>query len=697
MVADLFTLAELVGINSTGTLLFGDRKAATENLAALKAKSHIILTHLFSHEGEIFASYFRDKALTFIPIASSNIYEYYFANQTTVTQLGHKIQDNFFFHDNHLEIFKQITFDDEFIGTVYIQADLEELQQRLVRYAYMMAAIWLVSFIMAFILASRLQKIITKPIYSLLGTMKRVSAYKNYSLRETKFGNDELGALVDGFNQMLAQIEIRDQQITQYRDHLEEKVAQRTAELAEARDQALAANKAKSVFLANMSHEIRTPMNAVLGYAQILQRDTSLSKEQREAMQIIENSGNHLLGLINDILDLSKIEAGAMEIHAETFYLDNLIATIAAMFKIRCEQKHLTWRVEAAIEEKTLVYADQGKLRQILINLLGNAVKFTDKGEVVLRITVVEENQYRFDILDTGQGIPVEAQEIIFEPFQQEKAGFDKGGTGLGLAITKRQLALMGGTISLISAIGRGSCFTFHLPLPVGIGEAAIASEDVEVTKLASGYYINALVVDDVKENRDILSKMLHHLGVEVREASNGKEALERIQEQIPDIVFMDIRMPVMDGFTVIHLLRQRFAKHIVCIAISASTLHHQTQKVLQAGFDAFISKPFHFNEIYACLSQFLAVKFEYTPSAKVKEKSKVNMELNNTWLPKELYTRLVNAAELNELTEMEELVTQLRQGTSEQQTLAKVLQGYLANYDVDSIIGTLKQVNVKD
>lgn len=694
MVADLFTLAELVGINSQAMLSFGNFKEAEQNLAALKAKSNIIYTLLFAPSGKLFASYYREGVDQNALPSYSYLKDYYKQKQP-IQDSDTAIEDNYFFVGNHIDVFKKIIIDEEFIGTVYIQSDLRELNNRLVWAASIIVVVMLASLFLAFLLASKLQAVITKPIDLLLATMKEVSTQKNYSIRATKLSTDELGSLIEGFNGMLTQVEMRDRELYQYRDHLEEKVKQRTVELALARDQALAANKAKSIFLANMSHEIRTPMNAVLGYAQILQRDSELTKEQRESIQIIQNSGTHLLGLINDILDISKIEAGAMELRPENFYLDDLISGIAAMFKIRCEQKQLGWRVEDAINQHLLVDADQGKLRQILINLLGNAVKFTEHGEVMLRLAQIAEETYRIDVIDTGPGIPSNAQEMIFEPFQQEKAGFEKGGTGLGLAITKRQVELMAGKLILVSEVGKGSCFTVELPLPAGQGEVVLSTTNAQISRLAPGFEVTALVVDDVKENRDILSHMLQDIGVEVRQATNGLEAVNALHTKLSNIVFMDIRMPVMNGTEALNRIRQDFAdKQIPCIAISASTLRHQTKQMLDVGFDDFISKPFRFEEVYDRLVKFLDVEFEYKQTEpSPEEESAAPLDVTQISLPKDLYARLHDAAELNELTELEEILKQLRQGDTQQRQLAELFTEFLANYDIDSILETLEKM----
>jgi len=471
--------------------------------------------------------------------------------------------------------------------------------------------------------------------------------------------------------------------------------ARKSAEqsLRVAKEQAESASHAKSQFLANMSHEIRTPMNAVLGYTQLIKSDPDMPDKYRRPLKAIHSAGNHLISLIDDILDLSKVEAGAMVLDARDFDLGDLTEDISGMFAMRCEQKGLTWREHVQIGERA-VRADDRKLRQILINLLGNSVKFTDRGQVSLKVKQSGQ-RYAFSVEDTGPGIIEEAQKRIFEPFQQAEEGEAKGGTGLGLAITRRHIELMGGSLSLESSQGEGSCFRFELDLPPAEGDLILKSEQKgRFCRLAEPYRVRALVVDDVEDNREVLSGLLERTGVEVTMASSGAEALQRIAEQIPDIVFMDVRMPVMDGLTAVQQLRDRWsAEGIVCVAITASGLLRQRSFYLDAGFDDFIGKPFLFEKVCDCMVRHLHVEFVHEPDTGVPAGARPCAgEPDAIQLPGRIRERLLAAARINALTEIETLIAELKGLNPGTKCLAVELEKLLSLYDMDAIIALINR-----
>jgi signal transduction histidine kinase/CheY-like chemotaxis protein len=464
-----------------------------------------------------------------------------------------------------------------------------------------------------------------------------------------------------------------------------------------AESSAEAANRAKSEFLANMSHEIRTPMNAILGYSQILLRDGSLHPFQRDALATISSSCDHLLHLINEILDLSKIDAGRMELEPVDFDLVALVRELTALFQHPCEERQLGLRIEGLDGARTLpVRGDQGKLRQVLINLLGNAVKFTERGRVTLRLESLENGAWRFEVSDTGIGIPIEAQGTIFQPFQQGPGTRGHGGTGLGLTIARRQVELMGGKLEVHSKPGGGSAFFFTINLPAMVRRNAIPAETREVEHLAPGSEVRALVVDDIRENREVLSALLASIGCEIVLAENGRQALEAVSVSRPDIVFMDMRLPEIDGLEATRRIVSDYgAKGLKVVAMSASALEHEREMYLKAGCDDFIAKPFRSTRVYDCLQHLLGVKFRYKAPLDGAEIQPL-LDLGRIVLPEDLVTRLMMAAELHSATVLKSCLREVEETGPAGRRLAEHLREFLASYDMDMIQKITAQIAVE-
>jgi PAS domain S-box-containing protein len=420
---------------------------------------------------------------------------------------------------------------------------------------------------------------------------------------------------------------------------LESRVANRTQrleltnlELAQARDAAEAANQAKSIFLSNMSHELRTPLNAVLGFSELMARDPTVSPGQREHLEVINRSGQHLLAMINDVLDLSKIEAGRIELKVETLDVHRLLEDLATMFRIRTQNKDLGFLLEPAPDLPRYLAMDGGKLRQILINLLGNAIKFTKTGGIALRARAEFEGEYgwlHFEVQDSGSGISTEHLLHIFEPFTQLEEN-EQPGSGLGLAISRRLVQLMGGDIQAKSSLGEGSTFSFRVRAQ--IAEAPASNELTafeEVDRLEPGQTnIRVLVVDDKSENRELLSQLLASVGFEVREAANGETALEVFQAWRPDLVWMDMRMPVMDGYEATRRLRRLpGGKDVKILAVTASAFEEQRSRIFAAGCDDLIHKPYRPEQIFSAMAKHLGVRFETRTKAPIIDTTKNNLD----------------------------------------------------------------------
>jgi signal transduction histidine kinase/DNA-binding response OmpR family regulator len=396
------------------------------------------------------------------------------------------------------------------------------------------------------------------------------------------------------------------------RHRLERLVADRTAELAVAKDQAEAANRAKSTFLANMSHELRTPLNGVIGYAQVLMKDRELTPKNRERLRIVQSSGEHLLRMINEVLDFSKIEAEKMELAATSFHLPQLLRDIAAAASSRFAEKEIDFAFDAAPGLPDLVIGDPLKLRQVIDNLLSNAAKFTAAGSVRLEARPVAPETIEFGVRDTGVGIGEADLRRLFQPFQQAIDGRPpEPGTGLGLVISQRIVALMGGKLEVESRAGGGSRFFFSVRLPVLALDAEARRSTASIITGYQGKRRRLLVVDDIATNRHVLRELLEPIGFEVYEAASGVEALALAPGLQPDLVFLDLRMPGLDGFELARRLRERpGGDGMKLIAMSASVLSFNRAKAFAAGCDDFLPKPFREDDLLARLG--LALQLEW-------------------------------------------------------------------------------------
>ncbi len=411
--------------------------------------------------------------------------------------------------------------------------------------------------------------------------------------------------------------------IEQRNRELEMQVTERTAELVIAKEKAEVANKAKSTFLSSMSHELRTPLNGILGYAQILKREPDLSANQLEGLNIIHDSGNHLLTLINDVLDIAKIEAGKLEIYPTPVNLPKLLDSVVSVMRLETQQKEIEFIYDAPHDLPVAALADEKRLRQILLNLLDNAVKFTNEGTVELIIKNGElrmENDkttsvLHFSITDTGIGITADQLAKIFKPFEQVGDVEQKQkGTGLGLAISRQLVNLMGGEIRVESEVGHGSTFWFEITVPVL--EKTVLEKESEEQHSITGYQgqqRHILVVDDREENRLVLQNLLEPIGFEITIATNGQEGIDLAQAIQPDLILMDLVMPIMTGFEAVKIIRQLpVTKDVPIIAISASAFEADKEKSLIIGCQSFLSKPVEVDKLFSLMEEYLGLKWTY-------------------------------------------------------------------------------------
>jgi CheY-like chemotaxis protein len=450
-----------------------------------------------------------------------------------------------------------------------------------------------------------------------------------------------------------------------------------------------------------MSHEIRTPMNAILGYSQLMLRDPALGPEAKENLNIINRSGDHLLGLINDILDMSKIEAGRVALHPVTFDLSGFLKDLASMFSMRAESKGLLLEVIEEGEPARYIVADEGKIRQALINLIGNALKFTDRGWVRLRVSVNRgrDGQLRLaaQVEDSGVGIAAEEQSQLFRPFAQTQSGLKaQTGTGLGLAISREYARLMGGDITVDSELGKGSAFRLEIPVTAGraLGVAR-RTDQRRVIGLRPGQPVQRLlIVDDERNNREWLSKLLTSVGFMVREANNGQTAIGVWEKWRPQLILMDIRMPIMDGLEATRRIRASQADDgPVIIAVSGSVMEEDRQQSIESGLDDFVAKPCREDELLEKIRMRLGVHYLYAGNPRLQETesvvalaSAVNSE---TRLPAELTDQLRQAVLNGENDRLDELI---RKVMEQDESLAGTLRDLADKYEYDALTHLLEE-----
>jgi signal transduction histidine kinase/CheY-like chemotaxis protein len=589
---DLVTQAEIIGYNSAGALEFKDEPAAAATLSALTAKEDIVTAALYTPDGKIFAHYSRGNSTVpaFLP--------------SPLQRNGSRFQQEF------TEVSHDVTLNGERVGTLYLQSDMRQWRIRARRYASILLIFVLVSSLFAFLVSSKLQGLISRPILHLEDTMRMVSANKNYGVRAVASYGDEIGRLIDGFNTMLSEIQQRDTalqstngELKTRTQELEEEISHRKQtqeELLSAKHAAEEANRAKSTFLANMSHELRTPLNAIIGYSEMLEEETRESGkvENVQDLKKIQAAGKHLLSLINDVLDLSKIEAGKMGLHLESFDVTQVIDEMVTTLQPAATKNGNVIRVRLA-DNVGVMRADITKVRQILFNLLSNACKFTDRGTVTLEVDQIklhDRDWVQFRVSDTGIGISDEQKKRLFHDFAQADASIARkyGGTGLGLAITHRFVQLMKGQIDVSSETGKGSVFTVQLPAQVVLEAseptAPARGNEASVVSSSKTNLETILVIDDDPAVRDLMSRFLSKLDFHVVSAANGEEGFRLAKKIKPMLITLDVVMPECDGWTVLNRLKSD--AELADIPVIMVTIVDNEAKGLGLGASSYLVKP---------------------------------------------------------------------------------------------------------
>ena len=597
LIERLSSTALIIGENSLSALRFDDDEAAESTLSSLKIDQHIVNAGIYDGFGKIFVKYSRNgfESFKFPEEAAED---------------SHKITGGY------LLLYKNIKKNQDVVSTVFLRTDMTELQEKVFGYIKYALVLLTVGIFISLILSSILQRAISRPVLHLVDATRSISSTGDYSRRVRKEGDDELGVLYEGFNEMLEQIQQRDMHLREAKNSLEERVKERTQELNKALIEAQAANRTKSAFLANMSHEIRTPLNVVIGMTR-LAMDTELTVKQRNYLEKVDTSAKSLLRIIDDILDFSKVEAGMLSLESTEFDLEKVLENISHMMSIKAEQKGLELVFSVDSNVPTHLKGDFLRLSQVLLNLTNNAIKFTKNGFILVKIFKESEDGNRvslhFSIKDTGIGIVQEELTNLFDPFTQADISTTRnfGGTGLGLSISRSIVELMGGTITVQSDPGKGSTFGFNAIFEMHEG---MAKERVILPVELKGMHV--LVVDDNKVARESLCKSLESMSMNVFAVASGEEAIAEMDGAARsgkpfEIIFLDWKMPGIDGIETAKRIRsmENISETNSVIMVTAYSKDEVIDQARDAGIKSFLIKPVSQSMLFDTIMEVLGKK----------------------------------------------------------------------------------------
>jgi signal transduction histidine kinase/ActR/RegA family two-component response regulator len=599
------TLAEVLGTSAADALISGDRDAARKVLAALRYEPSIEAAALYDAQGALFAV---------------------FAEQASPPSAARRAGAEPMRLDRleYVHIVPDPANGQRPLGAIYVRSSLAEIKHETRQHLAIATVVLGAALSVAMVISWRIQRLIVAPIHRLVAAAQHITEEGDYSHRVEKHGCDEHGALCDAFNAMLDRVEAARRELRQAHDELEERVTERTAQLRHAVELAEAASRAKSDFLANMSHEIRTPMSAVLGYADLLVEEDDISPAGRERIETIRRNGRRLMTVINDILDVSKIEAGKMTVERIDCSVCRTLADVVSLWRGKAGEKGLTLEVEYRGRIPDRVRTDPTRLHQVLSNLVANAVKFTERGGIRVVVSLGDTTpesppRLKFEVIDTGPGMTPEQMAKVFQAFTQGDETMTRrfGGTGLGLTIARGLTELLGGEIHVASEPGRGSRFT--VTIDAGSLEGARMIADCRESILASEPVAAApavrltgriLLVEDGLDNQRLISFLLRRAGAEVTVAENGQEGLDAALTALGegrtfDVILMDMQMPILDGYAATARLRAGGYRGPI-VALTAHAMSHDRQKCLDAGCDDYLAKPIEKHALLERVSQLM-------------------------------------------------------------------------------------------